>query len=393
MHVRLIGILSITFTGSLVVAGCTPAAEESAAASSEPAAATGTLVADSTRSTESGSGDWQVIEPGADTVCSDGSAYRFFVRAADPAKLLVYFQGGGACWFPENCDTHLQPSYKVNVADDDPSRYDGIFALTNPDNPFLEYSMVIAPYCTADTHMGDRQTSYQAPATEDHTAHELTIHHRGFVNSNAVLDWIYGAYSNPAEIFVTGSSAGSIPSPYFAWQIAAQYPGARIAQLGDASGGYRRSATTNTDRMLQWGTLDYLASRHPEFSEVTEDAFNYELLYIKAAQARPDILFAEYDAAEDTVQKRFLALGGSTADSLLDLLRANHRDIRAEVSNFRTYVGPGDSHTILGRPEFYTAESDGVRIRDWVADLAAYRTVQNVECDPCVLPAAAGKAD
>src|SRR5688572_1119188 len=47
--------------------------------------------------------DWQSIEPGGDTVCSDGSPYRFFVHAGDPGRLLVEFEGGGGCWSAETC--------------------------------------------------------------------------------------------------------------------------------------------------------------------------------------------------------------------------------------------------------------------------------------------------
>jgi hypothetical protein len=116
---------------------------------------------------------------------------------------------------------------------------------------------------------------------------------------------------------------------------------------------------------------------------MTEDQLAYEDLYIVAATRHPDILFAEYDAAEDAVQKRFLAMSGNETATLLDLLEANHADIRAEVSNFRAYVAGGDSHTILARPEFYTFQVNGLRIRDWVADLAEFRDVQDVSCESC----------
>jgi hypothetical protein len=330
------------------------------------------------------SAEWESVTPGDGTICSDGSDYRFFYRRGSAEKLLIYFQGGGACWFPENCDVHLSPSYKVNVAEDDPSRYRGILEFDNPDNPFADYSVVMAPYCTADAHMGDRLTTYDAPAAEDHEAHPVTIHHRGFRNADAVLAWTYAEIPEPTDVFVTGSSAGSIPSPYYAWQVADYYVDAGVSQLGDASGGYRRSTATNSARVFQWGTLEFLAARHDVFRGVAGEAFNYELLYIKAAAARPDIQFAQYDAAEDRVQKRFLAMGGNEANTLRELLLLNQQDIAREASNFRVYIAPGESHTILSRPEFYTTAVNGVRFRDWVADLAARRTVDNVRCDPCI---------
>ena len=324
---------------------------------------------------------WNVLEPGGDTLCSDGSSYRFFVRPADPEKLVVYFQGGGACWFGRNCDPHLDPSYKPAVAEDELASYRGIFELDNPENPFAGYSFVVAPYCTADVHLGDNVATYEAPAAEEHEAHPVTIHHNGIVNAQAVLEWTF-LHFDPADIFVTGSSAGAIPSPYYAWKIAEHYPDARIAQLGDGAGGYRRSGDTNLARMEQWGTMSHLR-QYPEFAEMPMSEFAYEHLYVTAAKRFPDITFAEYDAAEDAVQKRFLAMGGSNTTTLLELLLANHADVRAEVENFRTYIAGGDSHTVLARPEFYTFQVNGRRVRDWVADLAAFRDVENVACEPC----------
>ncbi|MEO8359601.1 MAG: esterase, partial [Vicinamibacteria bacterium] len=41
---------------------------------------------------------WETVVPGGDTICSDGSPFRFFVYRSDPSKLLIEFEGGGACW-------------------------------------------------------------------------------------------------------------------------------------------------------------------------------------------------------------------------------------------------------------------------------------------------------
>ena len=56
----------------------------------------------------------------------------------------------------------------------------------------------------------------------------------------AVLDWTYANVSEPEQIFVTGSSAGAIPSPFYAALIADHYTEATVTQLGDGAGGYRR---------------------------------------------------------------------------------------------------------------------------------------------------------
>jgi hypothetical protein len=327
---------------------------------------------------------WERLPGGARTICSDGSAYSFFVRPADPARLLIYFQGGGACWFHRNCSPERDPSYKISVADDDPARYGGIFDFDNPANPFADYSVVFAPYCSADVFLGDTVREYLPGPDEETDAPPVTIHHNGFNNAAAVLSWAYANYPEPERVFVTGSSAGSIPSPYYAMQVADHYPDAHIAQLGDGSGGYRRDAAATSPQQL-WGTLEVLG-RQDEFAGLTDATFSYESLYIAAARRHPEMIFAEFDTAEDATQKRYLAMSGSETTKLLTLLRANHADIRAAVENFRAYVAGGEMHTILGRPEFYTYRVGTVSVRDWVDALARGEDVNDVSCTDCGEP-------
>ena len=358
-----------TLLAIFVFSACQP---ESTTPASDAPQSTGTPTKASATPT-----DWQKISPAANTTCSDGSPYSFFVRQGDPNKLLVYFQGGGACWFRQNCDPQMSPSYSIQVGNIDRANF-GIFNLDNPDNPVKDHTTVFAPYCTADVHMGASNTVY--PPVEEGQA-DLVIRHQGRANVEAVLQWTYEHVPSPQNIFVTGSSAGAIPSPLYTALIADHYVNARIAQLGDGAGGYRR---TNNDSRPdeQWGTFDFI-TQEQGFANLRPETMTYESLYIAAAQAQPDITFAEYDAAEDAVQKRFLSMSGQKDVALQQAIEANHADIRREVGNFSSYIAGGDSHTILGRPEFYTLASNGVAIRDWVAALANFETVENVTCAPC----------
>ncbi|MCH1597193.1 MAG: pectin acetylesterase-family hydrolase [Pseudomonadales bacterium] len=367
-----------TLLAIFVFSACQP---ESTTPASDAPQSTGTPTEASATPT-----DWQKISPAANTTCSDGSPYSFFVRQGDPNKLLVYFQGGGACWFRQNCDPQMSPSYSIQVGNIDRANF-GIFNLDNPDNPFKDHTTVFAPYCTADVHMGASDTVYP-PVEEGQT--DLVIRHQGRANVEAVLQWTYEHVPSPQSIFVTGSSAGAIPSPLYTALIADHYVNARIAQLGDGAGGYRR---TNNDSRPdeQWGTFEFI-TQEQGFANLRPETMTYESLYIAAAQAHPDITFAEYDAAEDAVQKRFLSMSGQKDVALQQAIEANHADIRREVGNFSSYIAGGDSHTILGRPEFYTLASNGVAIRDWVAALANFETVENVTCAPCDIESFSGAA-
>jgi hypothetical protein len=381
---------------ALLAASCSQLAKDSPAepAVAEPAQAVTKKPATSALSRDFrrlGRG-WQRIEPGGDTVCSDGSPYAFFVRRGQPEKLMFYLQGGGACWNLETCDPLLEPTYSIAAPQQFPERYDGIFNYDRDDNPLADHTVVFVPYCSADVHLGDASVRYERDAQQmekirsagNHAgaiARTFTVEHRGFANVQAALAWTAVNVRAPRSVFVTGSSAGSIPSPHYALRISRQYPAARIVQLGDAAGGYRRSTRTGNPNST-WNTVPVLAA-DPAYANLSDDNFTYEQLYLMAAAAAPDISFAAYDAAEDAVQKRFLALSGEQTASLKNAIDANQADIAAAVPEFVSYIAGGDSHTILARPEFYTFTADGYPVRKWVDDLVQGKTIPSVACSDC----------
>lgn len=323
---------------------------------------------------------WNAVSPGGDTQCSDGSDYRFFVRPGAHDKLMFYLEGGGACWSGLNCDPTLRPTYQVNLAATDPASAHGVLAFQQPANPLRDYTVVYAPYCSGDVHLGDAEQHYPVPAIGDRGASEVNIQHRGWVNASAALAWIRDHIPAPRQIFVTGSSAGSIPSPFYAVELADQYPEAAVVQLGDGSGGYRGFA--NFDPYEVWN-LDEVVARLPNIGALSGDEFGFQHLYLGAAEANSGIRFASYDNAEDDVQKQFLTLGGAPASSLQPLLEMNLAEISAAVPGFRYYVAGGAMHTILLRPEVYTYEVGGVRFVDWLGDLVRGDDVENVMCSDC----------
>src|SRR5215203_1188001 len=84
---------------------------------------------------------WRTIEPGGDTVCADGSPYRFFVHPGDPARLLVEFEGGGACWSAETCAMAIY-SRSVLIDPELARQFGlltGIYDRANRENPFREW--------------------------------------------------------------------------------------------------------------------------------------------------------------------------------------------------------------------------------------------------------------
>ena len=59
------------------------------------------------------------------------------------------------------------------------------------------------------------------------------LHHNGYNNARAVLDWTYEQYPSPEHVLLTGSSAGALASIYHAKEVFEFYDSTRVTQFGD----------------------------------------------------------------------------------------------------------------------------------------------------------------
>ena len=46
---------------------------------------------------------WTKVVPGGDCECADGSEFAFWERRADPTKVVLFLDGGGACYDAATC--------------------------------------------------------------------------------------------------------------------------------------------------------------------------------------------------------------------------------------------------------------------------------------------------
>ena len=318
---------------------------------------------------------WRAIVPGGETVCSNGGEYRFFVREGNPDKLLVHFQGGGGCWRRSNCDLQKQPTYDPAVdGRDHPGERSGIFDLGNEDNPVSDFTMVFVTYCTADVHLGDRKTTYSGVEGDA----PLSIQHRGAVNGRAALSWTFDHVEAPRLIVVTGSSAGAIGAPFHAGLLADHYRESRIVVVADGAGGYRTHAVPGM--LANWGAIE-VARQRRQYRNVDAETMDFETYIEIEGRSRPDMTFAQYNTSADHAQIMFLGLIGAGDTPLIDLLDANHAEIRNAVPGFRSYLEESRTHTILSRPEFYSSEVNGVKFVEWFRRLVEGEAVKDVRCD------------
>ena len=145
-------------------------------------------------------------DDGDGPICIAGDPYSVLTKEGDPKKLLVFLQGGGACW---------QNFYNCSTTAADGARPPfGVFDSTEPDNPFADYSIVYLPYCDGSAFGGDNVVA-DASFPEGDPGSSLR-YHRGVRNQSAGMDVAGKLFPRAKQVTVMGHSAGGVGVAAFA---------------------------------------------------------------------------------------------------------------------------------------------------------------------------------
>jgi len=337
-------------------------------------------------------------------ICMEGSPYHFFVKRGSVNRVLMYYQGGGACWEYLTCSIPVCDDNVNPDGNDNPNNASSGFAdSNNPDNPFRDWNVVFVAYCGCDIHFGDAAQDYpNADGTET-----LHVEHRGYHNAQIAEKWAREHFVNPEEVFVTGSSAGAYGAWFNAPLLHEVWPTSRFDVLADAGNG------VITNEFLQeffpnWNFEGNLPPDIPEIKEVLDNGSGIPGYTEVIANRYPDTDWAHYSAAFDG------GSGGQTGFFNLMLNDNNpvtaltwwdgscefNRRMRQQVmdiygvvpDNYRYYIGTGSRHTMWGSNKVYSDTTGGVpTIVDWVNAMLDSGPEgrdpdwTNVECTDCGL--------
>lgn len=364
----------------ILVVGCSSASDDQPRADGTDAPAGTTVASAESTVVSTGNDDvagrtmnWQRIDAPHPCACSDGSEFHYWVRRADPDKVLFYLNGGGACFSKETCFT--DPSFKADLGDDQPIS-EGIFSATNADNPLADYSIVAVPYCTGDLHLGTVIHDYGT--TED----PAPVRHVGSINATNALTTAAALFPDATKVVVAGSSAGAAGSPVYAGLASDLFPEAAIVNLADAAGGYPDNPAVTRAIGTLWGITAAIPN-WPGAPDVDSPAWSLPGMSIESAKHAPGIHFVRIDHADDEVQEQFNELAALTDDPLIASITANENAIRDSGARLSVWVSDGTDHTILDRDDFYRAEIDGTRLTDWITKILDGEAVEDERCATC----------
>jgi hypothetical protein len=215
-------------------------------------------------------GQWTWV-PVEGSQCALGSTAGFGINLSTTSdSLLIFLQGGGACWNAGTCAPSpaqfgpicgygtvclydnaggTQPTAS-HVAEADPFPLDGggafpgelaqlqnVRALdrADPTNPFRDATFVYVPYCTGDLHAGQATRTYPFQASLGGPSTQVDIHFSGATNMALFLQTLHAVLPGTRRIWLTGSSAGGYGATFNLERTRREFSSAQVHLLADSS--------------------------------------------------------------------------------------------------------------------------------------------------------------
>jgi hypothetical protein len=302
-------------------------------------------------------------------ICIAGSAYSIYARTgSDSSKLLIFEQGGGACWQDfYNCNilvenNPLPPFPQVDQA--------GIWNRGNLANPFADYSVVYMPYCDGSVFSGDNDVA------DANFPFGPVRFHRGLRNESAGVDLAKSLFPGATTITLAGSSAGGVGVAGFAAFLARfEYGNAvDLTIFNDAGPVAVNLDPSQADAIAARANDWQFGQFYPASCHQCDDMGQSTGVIDWRLKNDRTIREAIYDTDGDLTNRFFLGLL-SDQPAWRDLWVTEHGKLNAAYPDrYKRFFVAGDTtHTALQTLRFYTysPNAGGLSLSQWTADFLA----------------------
>ncbi len=265
-------------------------------------------------------------------ICMRGAEYKVSVRDTGSPDLVVFLQGGGACW-SEFCLAITAAPEGIPLVD-----------LLNEDlssNPVADWSIVYLPYCDGSFFVGEAQ--------HDDNINDLgTRYHKGLANLTAALEVTKFRFPNPQRILLAGSSGGGYGLLLAGPLLRHYYPDVELIMMADSGIGLARDGEPD---YLQTALNEFnVQNFFPEDCEDCQDNGHITGLLSYFLDYDPDVRVGMYSSWYDSIlAKVFLHIPGEQFAK--GLQEQTDRIHAAFPDRFRRFITDGIQHTsLLGTP-------------------------------------------
>ena len=331
-----------------------------------------------------GADGWRWI-PFPDSTCTDATAdpvtgrYRFSTSMtglaiqwgpASSADVVVFLQGGGACWDFVTCGGAAPLVDKAastgafgpsEFASDVYDRYPASWIRReNLPAPLADATVVFVPYSTGDVHGGDRVTTYTGTGGES-----FTWHHVGRANVLAFLRRLGPTFPSPRKLVVAGSSGGGFGALASYLTLRERWPGAEAFLVDDSAPPLVGDAIPPSTRAGWYASWDLGGTLDP-FCPQCRDDLSQAL--VELLRRYPSDRMALVSHLQDRVIRAFYGtvslspptIGPMPADRFEAELRRLATTVLDPSPNGRFFYTAGDGHPTLDDPGRITTPSPGL---------------------------------
>jgi len=294
-------------------------------------------------------------------ICIAGTPYSAFTRQGNPSRLLIFEQGGGACW---------QDFYFCNILAEiqaPPVERVGIWDFDSKDNPFADYSIVYMPYCDGSTFSGDNDV------VDPNFPFGPVRFHRGLRNQSAGMDLARTMFPHASRITVAGSSAGGVGAAGFAPFLARFAFGntTKLTVFNDAGPVAINLADTGAivSRAADWAFGQFFPASCKDCDDMGQGTAIIKWRLDNDSTIRE----AFYETDGDLTNRFFLNV--PTQELYRPLILTAHGAISMlHPDRYKRFIVSGDgSHTALQTPLFYSQDANGVFLNEWTDDFLVPR--------------------
>jgi hypothetical protein len=297
------------------------------------------------------------LDPNGDAICFKGSQYHIVTHDAGSDNLLIFLQGGGACW-----ETLCQATETAGTT----VPKSGILNQDKSTNVVGGWNIVYAPYCDGSVFSGDNDMTSKDGV-------EWKFH--GLANLSAVIDAAKKAFPNPKRILLAGTSAGGYGTLIGTGLTRLAYPHTKLDVFNDAGLGLSNPmdpdmlATVKRD----WKFDQFVPDSCPECKTGAQTAvISWGMKHDPSLRASG---FSSY--GDGVIGGVFLKLMPPDFKALL--LEETDKVHEEFPDRFNRFFITGTQHTVLmgmegvGSPApntvFYTSKVDGISVEEWLGKM------------------------
>ncbi|PRQ01122.1 pectin acetylesterase-family hydrolase [Enhygromyxa salina] len=309
---------------------------------------------------EDGIATHYLFDPADGPMCLRGGSYWVSARSGtqDSADLVIYQQGGGACW--SDLCTAFESVGQPGIPEA------GMLNRAIPENVFADWNAVYLPYCDGSLFTGDVEI-------DDDDDGEIDRFHHGLINLSAGLDVAHDAFPDAKRIVLAGSSAGSYGVHLSNMLVRTLWPDAELIIVADCGVGIGKPGDFEfvPGLLEEWNALRL-------FPDSCDDCVTDHITNLPSWQLDrdPNMRFAAIASYDDAVIGGvFLGLGAGEYEQAMTAelakLSSQHPDRYHRFlfdSSLHTTIS-SDSSTpgIPGLTATYDATFvDGTSVADWL---------------------------